>query len=61
MTFAHVDDTEAGEQFLTHSVLLKMKVCIAAGDVDPVSSMEVVQHDLKPRRTVSKVAVSAPL
>lgn len=36
-------------------------LAVAAGDVDPVSTGKIAQHDFTTRSTVSIVAVSAPL
>jgi len=42
------------------SVNSSTKVSVTAGDVYPVSTVEVAQHDFNIRSTVSTVAVSAP-
>lgn len=51
------------ELLLYHSgqtVYPTAQVSIAAGDIDPVCSGEVAQHDFKTHSTVSTVAASAP-
>ena len=42
------------------SVYSTAKICVTAGNVHPVGTIKVCQHDFKIRSTVSTVAASAP-